>query len=92
METKKIGMIFLKVMSFILTFVVAVALTLVISLKMFCSDAFPHVQQTFVTTVLETGQLKFLASLFLSSEEIQKIVDENSMKEFARIELRQITE
>ena len=49
---------------------------------MFSSDTFPHVQQTFVTTVLETGQLKFLASLFLSSEEIQKIVDENSMKEF----------
>lgn len=79
---KKLGKILFRVMSFILTFVVAVALTLVISLKLFCSDNFPHVQQTFVTTVLETGQLKFLASLFLSSEEIQKIVDENSMQAF----------
>ena len=34
----------------------------------------------FVTTILETGQLKFLASWFLSSEEIQEIVDKNSMK------------
>lgn len=82
MKTNKVGKIILKVLSFVLTFVVAVVLTLLITLKMFSSDAFPHVQQTFVTTVLETGQLKFLASLFLSSEEIQKIVDENSMKEF----------
>ena len=90
METKektnsfaaKLGKVLLRILSFVLTFVVAVALTLIISLKMFCSDDFPHVQQTFVTTVLETGQLKFLASLFLSPEEIQKIVDENSMKEF----------
>ena len=82
METKKIGMILLKVMAFLMTFVAALAVTLLISLKMLCSDAFPHVQQTFVTTILETGQLKFLASWFLSPEEIQKIVDENSMKEF----------
>ena len=82
MKTKQVGKIILRVLSFVLTFVAALALTLVISLKMFCSDTFPHVQQTFVTTVLETGQLKFLASVFLSSEEIQKIVDENSMKEF----------
>ena len=75
-------MILLKVMSFVLTFVVAVVLTLAITLKMFSSDEFPHVQQTFVTTVLETGQLKFLASLFLSPEEIQEIVDENSMQDF----------
>lgn len=72
----------LRVMLFVLTFVVAVAVTLLISLKMLCSDAFPHVQQTFVTTILETGQLKFLASLFLSPEEIQEIVDQNSMKDF----------
>ncbi len=61
--------------------VLAVLLTLVISLNMFCSDKFPSVQQTFVTTILETGQLKFLASVFLSPEEIQAIVDQNSMKE-----------
>ncbi len=72
----------LRVMLFVLTFVVAVAVTLLISLKMLCSDAFPHVQQTFVTTILETGQLKFLASWFLSPEEIQEIVDQNSMKDF----------
>jgi exopolysaccharide biosynthesis protein len=79
---KKMGTFLLRMMSFVLTFVVALAVTLFISLKMLCSDSFPHVQQTFVTTILETGQLKFLASWFLSPEEIQAIVDQNSMKEF----------
>ncbi len=78
---KKIGKVFLQMLAFLGTFVAAVAVILVIVLKMFCSDTFPHVQQTFVTTILETGQLKFLASLFLSPEEIQAIVDQNSMKE-----------
>lgn len=79
------GKIFLRVAgrtsAIILTLVAAVVVTLLISLKMFCSDKFPSVQQTFVTTILETGQLKFLASIFLSPEEIQAIVDQNSMKE-----------
>ena len=78
---KKIGMIALKAMAFLLTFVAAVAATLLISLNMICSDRFPSAQQMFVTTILETGQLKFLASWFLTPEEIQEIVDQNSMKE-----------
>lgn len=79
---KVFGKFILKMLTFVLTFVVAVVITLLISLKMLCSDAFPNVQQTFVTTILETGQLKFLASWFLSAEEIQAIVDSNSMEEF----------
>ena len=78
---KKIGKVLLRTLAFLTTFVAAAAVVLLIVLKMFCSDAFPHVQQTFVTTILETGQLKFLASWFLSPEEIQAIVDQNSMKE-----------
>lgn len=61
-------------------FLLAVAIVLFVSLSMLCSRAFPSVQQTFVTTILETGQLKFLASLFLSPEEIREIVDKNSMQ------------
>ena len=79
---KKVGMLLLKGLSFIFTFVVIAVATVFISLSMICSDTFPHVQQTFVTTILETGQLKFLASLFLTPEEIQEIVDQNSMKDF----------
>ncbi len=64
----------------LLTLVAAAAITVLISLKLICSDAYPTAQQMFVTTILETGQLKFLASWFLSPEEIQTIVDQNSMQ------------
>lgn len=64
------------------TFVAALLILLLAVLKMFCSEAFPNVQRTFVTTMLETGQMKFMASLFLSADEIQAIVDENSMESF----------
>lgn len=79
---RKIGAFFLKAMAFLLTTVVALAVTLVLVLNLLCSDAYPSVQRTFVTTILETGQLKFLASWFLSPEEIQEIVNQNSMQAF----------
>ena len=79
---KKVVGFFLKVMAFLLTGVLALAITLLLTLNMLCSDSFPSVQRTFVTTILETGQLKFLASWFLSPEEIQEIVNQNSMQEF----------
>ncbi|MBQ8039945.1 MAG: phosphodiester glycosidase family protein [Lachnospiraceae bacterium] len=69
-------------MAFLLTAVMALAVTLLLTLNMLCSDSFPSVQRTFVTTILETGQLKFLASWFLSPEEIQEIVNQNSMQAF----------
>jgi len=77
---RRVAGIVLKGLAFLLTFVIALAATLFISLNMICSPAFPAAQQMFVTTILETGQLKFLASLFLSPEAIQEIVDKNSMK------------
>ena len=79
---RKIGGFFLKAIAFVLTAVLALAVTLLLTLNMLCSDSFPSVQRTFVTTILETGQLKFLASWFLSPEEIQEIVNQNSMQEF----------
>ena len=79
---KKVVGFFLKAMAFLLTGVLALAIALLLTLNMLCSDSFPSVQRTFVTTILETGQLKFLASWFLSPEEIQEIVNQNSMQEF----------
>lgn len=79
---KAIGKWTLRVLLMVVTLVAAHVIVLFATLKMLCSDAFPNVQNTFVTTILETGQLKFLASWFLSPEEIQAIVDQNSMKAF----------
>ena len=56
--------------------------TVFLSMKMICGDSSPAAKKMFVTTVLETGQMKFLASWFLSPEEIQALVDENSMSEW----------
>lgn len=76
-----VGMI-LKTFAVILTAVIILAATLLVSLKMICSTISPAAQRMFVTTILETGQLKFLASWFLSPDEIQAIVDTNSMASF----------
>ena len=66
----------------LLTFVGAVAVTLVLIINSFCDGTSPAAKKVFVTTILETGQLKFLASWFLTPEEIQEVVDSNSMEVF----------
>lgn len=63
--------------------VLLLALLLVLSLKLICSDISPTAKSLFTTTILETGQLKFLANLFLSKEEIDNIIKANSYKEMA---------
>lgn len=73
--------IFLGVLSFLLVTVLAIAATLFFAMELICSDISPAARSTFVTTILETGQMKFLASWYLSPEEIQEIVDHNSMGE-----------
>lgn len=64
----------------LLTVVAVLVLTLFLSLKMICGTTSPSAKSTFVTTLLETGQLKFLVSWFVPSDEVQAIVDGNSME------------
>ncbi len=54
-------------------------LTLILTIKLICSNISINAKELFATTMLETGQLKFLASLFISKEELQALVDKNSM-------------
>ncbi len=75
------GAVILRVLATLGTFVLAIALTLIISIKMICSDISPAAKDTFVTTLLETGQLKFVANMFVPADEIREIVDRNTMKE-----------
>lgn len=67
---------------FLITLVAVLVLTVLVCVKMICSDISPTAKKVFVTTMLETGQLKFLASWFVSEEEIQELVNSNSMPEF----------
>jgi len=80
---KRIIKIILRVLAVILAFILFLAATLVLTVKMILGDTSPKAKEILTTTLLETGQLKFVVSLFLDSEEVQKIVDKNSMEEFS---------
>jgi len=69
-----------KAFAFLMTFIVILAATVFIMMQIFCHGSTAS-RNTFITTVLETGQLKFLASLCLSDEEIAAVVNANSMKQ-----------
>lgn len=69
-----------KVLAFVMTFLVILVITVFVMMQIFVRGSAAS-RNTFITTVLETGQLKFLASLCLSDKEIAEIVDANSMKQ-----------
>lgn len=48
----------------------------------FCYGPSVHARNLFVTTLLETGQVKFVVGLLMNDESVQKIVDANSMATF----------
>ena len=57
-----------------------VFLTLIITIKLICSDISVEAKELFGSTILETGQLKFLASMFLSDAEIQSLINKNAVQ------------
>ena len=69
----------LRFLAVVLTVVVVFVCTLFLSMKMICGSTSPSAKRTFVTTLLETGQLKFLVSWFVPAAEVQEIVNSNSM-------------
>lgn len=75
-----IGKWALRVLAVLMTLIIFLVATLFISMKMICGSTSPSAKQTFVTTMLETGQLKFLVSWFVPADEVQQIVDSNSME------------
>lgn len=63
----------------LVTIIVAMFLSVVVALAAIMKGPSPAARDVMVTTVLESGNLKFLAGLFLSSEEIEEIVSRTSM-------------
>lgn len=78
---QRAGRCVLRTLGVLLTLVAFVAIVLVCSVKMICGSTSPSAKKTFVTTMLETGQLKFMATMFVPADEIQAIVDANSMEQ-----------
>ena len=70
-----------KTFSFIGITLLIIVLTLILTIYFICHGPSKSAQELFVTTILETGQLKFLANVFMSDEDIQEIVNKNSLKE-----------
>ena len=79
---KKVMKIILKSFSFIGIFLVILLITVYSMGLLICYGPSEHAKNLFVTTFLETGQMKFVVSLFMSKDEIQAVVDSNSMTTF----------
>ena len=75
------GVIVGRIILVLLTTVLAVALSAVVILGTIIKGPSETARDTFVTTVLESGNLKFLAHVFLSEKEINEIVEKTSMGE-----------
>ena len=69
-----------RILIVLLITVLFVFITLLITMKLICSDISEGAKELFATTILETGQMKFLAGMYLSNEEIQKLVNRNSVQ------------
>jgi exopolysaccharide biosynthesis protein len=77
---RKIASVLGRIFLVLLVTVVVLVGTLYLVLQKCCNGPSESARNLFVTTILETGQMKFLASWVCSREEIQEIVDNNSMQ------------
>ena len=79
-----VGRVFL----FLFTFLVILLITLFLMMKIICGSSVPA-RNTFITTLLETGQLKFVAGLRLPDDEIAEIVAQNSLKQLDETDINE---
>ena len=56
-------------------------MVLALTIVLICHGPSESAKELFATTILETGQVKFLANWFLSSDEINEILAKNSLAE-----------
>ena len=61
--------------------ILGIFITLVIMIFLICHGPSEKATELFTTTFLETGQMKFIVSIFLSENRIKDIVSRNSMSE-----------
>lgn len=73
--------IFGKILGFLGVFVVCAVIILYAVLLLICYGPSESARDTFTTTFLETGALKFMVHLVLPSSKIQEIVNKNSLQE-----------
>ena len=74
---QRVGRFFL----ILITLVVVLMINVVVMIYMFCNGPSTAARDLFVTTMLETGQLKFVVSWFLDEKQIQEAIANNSLVE-----------
>ena len=70
----------LRILGVLLITILFILLILIITIKLMCSGISESAKELYATTMLETGQMKFLATFFLSADELQRIVNKNSVE------------
>lgn len=78
---KKVLIFIAKALSFVCITIAGIVIALLLIINMFCNGSSVKAKDMFVTTILETGQVKFIVNWFLSKDEIKEIVARNSLKE-----------
>ena len=78
---KKFLKILGKAFAFVGVTVGMVFVCLLLTITLICHGPSNCAKELFATTILETGQLKFLANVFLSKDEIESIVSKNSLQD-----------
>ena len=78
---KRIGIFLRRILLCAFTVLLSAVITLMLIMNVICNGGSEAAKEMFVTTILETGALKFLASVYLSDEEITEIVNNNKMEE-----------
>ena len=76
---RKVGRIIGRTMAIIGTTLAAVFISLYSMLWIFCHGPSKSARNLFVSTILETGALKFLAGWYFDDEEILEITSNNNM-------------
>ena len=76
---KRIGVIAARVALVIVTFLIITVIGLYMTIYLICKGPSEASKNLFVSTIQETGQLKFVNKLFFTEEEIVAITDVNSM-------------
>ncbi len=74
------GKVLGRVLLVLLTFAAVTFLGAYLTLWTICKGPSPAARDLFVSTILETGQMKFLASWYFSEEEILSITGRNGLK------------
>ncbi|MCQ2561553.1 MAG: phosphodiester glycosidase family protein [Clostridia bacterium] len=80
-KEKKPAVVIARLLLVVFTTLLAVVLALLIVFSTIFNGPSPSARDTLVTTLLESGNLKFVVSLFFKEDEVMEIVNKTSMKE-----------